>query len=390
MRAGLLLLAGLPFADSYAGSSAPPGARMTDRTRLGTLDVPRAAIGTINWVPDDGGPSDARLLATFAEASRVGLNFFDTAERYGASPLSMVGQAARALGLPAGDRPLGGSGEALLGSFARDAPPSVFATKFTPVPWRASADAVVDAARASAARLGSPSLDLYQAHMPDVIQPMRWAGRARAKDEVYWEGLAQCYHAGLVRNVGVSNYGPTLLARCHAYLAERRVPLCSNQICFSLLSRSHGAQRTVDWCAAHGVAVLAYYPLAMGLLTGRWSAQRLPADRGLHRYLLRDGRVDALAPLVAALEAIGAARGCTPAQVALNWVISRGALPVVGVTSPEHVRSLAGALGWRLGDEERTILEAAAGSCGVEFEGSTFRPTNAKFVGYGFEKWELD
>jgi len=77
---------------------------MTDRTRLGTLDVPRAAIGTINWVPDDGGPSDARLLATFAEASRVGLNFFDTAERYGASPLSMVGQAARALGRPSARR----------------------------------------------------------------------------------------------------------------------------------------------------------------------------------------------------------------------------------------------------------------------------------------------
>ena len=77
-------------------------------------------------------------------------------------------------------------------------------------------------------------------------------------------GLARCYHEGLAQNVGVSNYGPTLLRRAHAALAERGVPLASNQIHFNLLYRRQGSLATVEACNELGVACLAYYPLAMG------------------------------------------------------------------------------------------------------------------------------
>ena len=78
---------------------------------------------------------------------------------------------------------------------------------------------------------------------------------APRNDAAYW-GLAECYHSGLVKNVGVSNYGPTLLARAHAHLAARGVPLASNQFHYSLLARHRGEQATVDACRALGVALL--------------------------------------------------------------------------------------------------------------------------------------
>lgn len=387
-RAALLVGLSLPLGASYVGSSSP-GIRVADRARLGSLDVPRAAIGTIKWLPEPA--ASARLSATFGEAMRLGLDFVDTAERYGASPFAMVGQAARALGMPGVGARLGGSGEELLGALSAAASsPAVIASKFTPVPWRDSPESVVEAARASAARLGVAAVPLYQLHFPDVIQPLRWAGGAVPKDELYWEGLARAYHAGVVLNVGVSNYGPTLLVRCAAYLASRGVPLASNQIHYSLLYRKQGSQATKDWAQDHGVQTLAYFPLAMGLLTGRWSASALPPDRGLHKYFTGGDGGEGIAPLLAALEAVGAARGVTPAQVALNWVVSQGALPVAGATSPEQVRGVAGALGWRLAAEEALLLEAASDACGLEFGGSTFKPADAKFVGYGYERWALD
>ncbi|KAJ1640457.1 NADP-dependent oxidoreductase domain-containing protein [Pavlovales sp. CCMP2436] len=386
--------------------------KAADRVKLGTLDVPRIAIGTIKWVPDNGGPSDARLAATFAEAEGCGLNLFDTAERYGASPFAMLQQGARAVGLPTAGQAFGGSGEALLGSLAAGAQPRrlrrgwpasqftpetprpVLASKFTPVPWRLTPDAVVEAAKTSASRLGVDSLDLYQVHMPDVVQPFRALGYTLTKDERYWEGLARCYHQGVVRNVGVCNYGPTMLARCHAYLEKRGVPLASNQINYSLLYRKQGAQETVDWCLERGIVPMAYYPLAMGLLTAKWSAENLPEDAGLRKYFLGDASAGippaGVEPLLATLRAVAQARHKTPAQVAINWVISKGAVPVVGVTRPEQARDTAAALGWRLSDEEVLLLEASADACAFEFQGSKFKTSDSKFVGYGFEKWRLD
>lgn len=227
-----------------------------------------------------------------------------------------------------------------------------------------------------------------------MIQPFRRFGRARAKDELYWDGLAECVRLGLARNVGVSNYGPTLLRRAHAHLARRDVNLASNQICYSLLYRRQGAQATVDACAELGVTPLAYYPLAMGLLAGAWDAQAPPADPGLRVYFTGDERrgipPGGATPVVEALRAVAAARGKTPAQVALNWVRCKGAVPIVGASRPEHIDANLGALGWRLAPEEVALLEAAADACGFEFQGAGFKFVDAKFVGYGKERWALD
>merc|ERR1711871_843299 len=121
---------------------------------------------------------------------------------------------------------------------------------------------------ASRKRLGVEQIDLYQIHMPDVVQPGRFFGFVENKDEQYWEGLARCKELGLVKEIGVSNYGPSLLRRCSAFMAKRGLTLASNQIHYSLLARNKGNnQATVDAANELGIKTLAYYPLAMGLLT---------------------------------------------------------------------------------------------------------------------------
>ena len=78
-------------------------------------------------------------------------------------------------------------------------------------------------------------------------------GIEEVKNEKYWDGIAQCYQEGLIKNVGVSNYGVTILEKAHAALSARGVPIASNQINYSLLYRLNGAQATVDKCKELGI-----------------------------------------------------------------------------------------------------------------------------------------
>merc|ERR1712008_111417 len=122
---------------------------------------------------------------------------FDTAERYGS-------HFKTALGFGWGET------EELLQKFIarsdydenRLVP--VVATKFTPSPWRTTVESVVEACEQSCSRLGVEQIDLYQLHMPDIVQPLRFLGKGAPKDEIYWDGLAECYKRGLVKNIGVS------------------------------------------------------------------------------------------------------------------------------------------------------------------------------------------
>jgi len=338
-----------------------------------------------------------------------GLDFFDTAERYGASGASLIpaalGAVGKSLGLPVTKTYQGGDCETNLAQWA---PAATVSTKFTPKPDRRSAASVVETCRESAARLGVEQIGLYQIHMPDVIQPFAALGVQDRKDEIFWDGLAECYHSGVAANVGVSNYGPTLMEACQEHLAKRGVPLASNQIHLNLLYRRQGSLATVDKCRELGVACLAYYPLAMGLLTGKLTPSGLRPktdlrSRELLRYL-EGGRAPLGFPNTAGdipdgglmksflrvLQEVSARVGKTPAQVSLNWIICKGAIPIPGASSPRSVEENAGALGWRLAADDIAVLDAAADALEFEFRGSGFQTADSKFVGYGFEKWRLD
>lgn len=238
-----------------------------DRTTLGTLDVPSLGMGTLNWPIDK--ERDVTAAAACVACLESGVDFFDTAEAYG------FGKSEK---LTRDCLRRAASSVATAGTLrlARSQPATV-ATKYAPVPWRRSpVDDVVAACRASAERLGVDSVDLYQVHWPDFGLPLqRFLPSQGPQDDLIWEGLAKCYELGLAKNVGVSNYGPELTRRAHAALAARGVPLASNQINYSLLSFG-SKQPTLDACAELGVRVLGYFPLANGLLAGRYSPTSMP------------------------------------------------------------------------------------------------------------------
>ena len=295
------------------------------------------------------------------------------------------------------------------GSRNKDSLAPVVATKFTPSPWRTTAQSVVEACEQSCQRLGVDEIDLYQLHMPDIVQPLRFVGLGESKDEVYWDGIAECYHRGLVANVGVCNYGPTLLMRCQEALGKRGVPLASNQIAYSLIGRHNGAQDTLDKCNELGIQVLAFFPFAMGLLTGKYTSGTAVARdtitsltsskktklelRDLTRYAMGDGDTvpdGGISPLLQVMETIAQSRGKTIAQVALNYIICKGAIPIPGSRNKAQLEDNIGAMGWRLSDIEVSMLELETDKLGFGFEGAGFKRTSEKFVGYGVEKWALD
>lgn len=170
-------------------------------------------------------------------------------------------------------------------------------------------------------------------------------------------------------------------------------------------------QETVDKCNELGVKVLAFYPFAMGLLTGKYSSQDVTdisdnmasllvskktrfEEIDLLRYAKGDpaGGIPAggIAPLLSVMERIAKSRNKTVAQVALNYIVWKGAIPIPGARTQEQLRDNIGAMGWRLSDTEVAMLEQTADSLGFGFDGAGFKLTSGKFVGYGVEKWALD
>ena len=330
--------------------------------------------------------------------------FFDTAERYGSHWKTAFGmgygeteQMTKQL--------LDTSKQTIDGE--RLAP--VVTSKFTPLPWRTTVESVVEACELSCQNLGVDAIDLYQVHMPDIVKPLRFLGQTESMDEMYWDGLAECYHRGLVKNVGVCNYGPTLVKKCQEHLAKRGVPLASNQIAYSLIGRHNGAQETVDTCNELGVKVLAYYPFAMGLLTGKYNKEIMLSESSgsllsdfqktglekmdLNRYAKGDGKrvpLGGISPLLQTMATIAANREKTISQVALNYIISKGAIPIPGCRTVSQLQDNLGAMGWRLSPEEIALLESKADQLGFGFDGAGFKRTSEKFVGYGIEKWSLN
>lgn len=378
-----------------------PSSVTTDTTSLGNLQVPTVGIGTISWSSTNPlALENAQLQALVDTAVRKNAAFFDTAERYGSHYKTAIGMGW-------------GETERLTRRLIDQAPPSshqqpIVATKFTPSPWRTTVDSVVEACRQSCERLNVDQIDLYQLHMPDIVQPLRFLGQDKSKDEVYWQGLAECHRLGLAKNVGVCNYGPSLLRKCQETLDRYNVPLASNQIAYSLIGRHNGAQETVDYCNENDIKVLAFFPFAMGLLTGKYSVvdpnannmaselslfqsqKTLLEERDLRRFAAGDGVSPGMAPLLSVMSDIAQTRRKSLAQIALNYIICQGAIPIPGARTSAQLSDNLGAMGWRLTKSEIARLEEAANQVGAGFDGAGFKRTSEKFVGYGVEKWTLN
>lgn len=295
--------------------------------------VPALGVGTWAWGDSlfwDYGKaySDSDLHAAFEACLDAGLTLFDTAEIYG------FGQSER-----------------LLGRFMQQRSPqtaqnAVVATKYFPLPWRFSQQSVADALAASLDRLQVASVALYQVHQPVSFLLSQ-------KDLM--QALAAEVKRGRIGAVGVSNYSASQMREAHAYLAEQGVPLAVNQVQYSLLNRKIETSGVMATAKELGVTILAYSPLAQGLLTGKYTPEADLKPAGARRISpsFSQDNLTKLSPLLQALTEIGAHHGRTPAQVALNWLVAQGnVLPIPGAKNARQAAQNAGALGWQLTTQE--------------------------------------
>jgi aryl-alcohol dehydrogenase-like predicted oxidoreductase len=316
------------------------------------LVVPRLGVGVMTWGDPSGRArwTPAKLAYAGGPASRdeeqlafdasiaAGATLFDTAAMYGA-----------------------GASERRLGELAhgRDV---LIATKYPPNMLN-RADAMPQALAASLAKLQRTTVDLYMHHYPS-----RWVSIPELMNLV-----ADAVEQGKVRAVGVSNYSADQMRLAHRVLADRGVPLASNQVEYSLLHRQPETDGVLDACRDLGVTLIANQPLANGALTGKFVAGARPS--GLRRFMprFRGTEREAVTPVVALLREIGDAHGRTPAQVALRWLIENElVLPIPGAKNARQAADNAGALAFSLNPAEIESLDRATAA----WRGGTKGPTS--------------
>ena len=169
------------------------------------------------------------------------------------------------------------------------------------------------------------------------------------------EGMVECVQRGWTRTVGVSNFGEKRMLRAYSTLARHGIPLASNQVHYSLLSREVEKNGTLARCKELGIRLIAYSPLEKGLLTGKYSSQNPPPGVRGSQYV---DLLKKLPPVIKLLQEIGLNHGDkTVSQVALNWTICKGTLPIPGAKNRRQAEANAGAVGWRLTADEVAALD---------------------------------
>ena len=315
------------------------------------LKVTPIAYGTWQFGGDWGPVHEPAAVSAISQARWLGINFFDTAQAYGFGRAErLLGQALKADLHAARDSVvIATKGGLRMDSdrLVRDASPA----------WlRKGVEASLDA-------LGTDYIDLYQVHWPDPATPIGETAAA----------LADLVREGLIRHVGVSNYSAEQITEFAAVL-----PVETVQPPYHLFRRGIEAD-LLPYAQAHDIAVLAYGPLAHGLLGGAISAATTFSadDWRAHNPAFTGPGFQRNLDVVAALSRFAAARGATVAQLAVAWVLANPAVQVAiaGSRTPAHLQESLAALGLALsqGDlaEIDRIMAAAVPTGGPSPEGMT-------------------
>ena len=294
-----------------------------EKRQIGRLAVSVTGVGCNNF----GRRLDAERTAKVVHAAvDAGINFFDTADTYGKTRSEeFLGKA--------------------LGKKRKDV---IIATKFGMAIDEerkgARPEYVRSAAEDSLRRLGTDYIDLYQLHTPDETVPI--ADTLGALDELV--------KAGKVREIGCSNFSVEQLAEADQAAKPRAAKFVSVQNEYSLFHRA-SAQPVLAECATLGIAFLPYFPLANGLLTGKYRKGQPPPEgsriaSGWHGELLTEENLDKVEKLIEFSEG----RGHTILELAFSWLLSRPmvASVIAGATTPEQVVANAAAGEWDLTESE--------------------------------------
>ena len=304
-----------------------------ERIELGRsgIEVTRLGIGAWQaggkqWGKD---VNDKDCIAALVKAHEMGVNLIDTAEVYGGGHSEeVVGKALKRIGREE----------------------MVVATKVAGS--HLAYDSVIKACGKSIKRLGIDAIDLYQIHWPCVYEQVPLSETMKA--------LEKLWKSGKIRAIGVSNFAIRDLKEARSALSK--TDIVSNQVQYSMIHREI-EKEVLPYCQKEKITVLAWAPLGEGALTGKYSKGHTPKDPFReHHHFFTPGNIRAIAKLVEKLEKIGKARGVTPSQVALNWLLKKsGVVPIPGAKNPKQAGQNARAIGWTLSAAEMSrITEAIA------------------------------
>jgi aryl-alcohol dehydrogenase-like predicted oxidoreductase len=290
--------------------------------------ISRIGLGTWQFGSREWGYGESyagqQAHAIVRRALELGVTLFDTAEVYG------FGRSERILGEALGE----------------DRESAFIATKILPV--LPIAPVVEQRAVASAGRLRTRRLDLYQVHQPNPV----------VRDGTIMRGMRTLQRVGLVGEVGVSNYSLDRWRAAERALGSR---VLSNQVRYSLVARQP-ERDLIPHAESSDRVVIAYSPLGQGLLSGRYHRDIRPLNRVRRgNALFLPGNLERAAGLIDALREVADAHGATPAQVALAWVIrSPAVVAIPGASSVEQLESNVAAAGIELTDDQVQALSEAS------------------------------
>ena len=306
--------------------------------KLGSTDLALTTVGLGTWAI--GGPwqygwgpqDDGEAVAAILTALDLGINWIDTAPVYGLGHSEeLVGQALR----QTRHKPFIATKCGLLWNEKREKVPHL------------KRDSIRRECEASLRRLGIERIDLYQMHWPDPPQDI---GEA-------WEEMALLAAEGKVHYLGVCNYNVEQIER-----VRKIYPVASLQPPYSMLHRD-AEKELFGYCAAHNIGVVAYSPMQRGLLTGRFSHERLaalaPDDHRRRMPEFQDPAFSASLELVKDLDKVAQRHGRTVAQLAISWVLRRPEVTaaIVGARRPSQITETMAAADWNLSKQDIAEIE---------------------------------
>jgi aryl-alcohol dehydrogenase-like predicted oxidoreductase len=305
------------------------------KRRLGESNIWVTSIGLGCWQFANmrmfwNKPPQPEINSIIKAALDGGINWFDTAELYG------QGESERALATA-------------LCKADYNNKDVVIATKW--LPFFRTAASIGQTIDTRISCLSPCNIDLYQIHMP----------RSFSTIEAQMDAMAALVKQGKIRAIGVSNFSAKQMRQAHAALTRHSLPLASNQIHYNLVQRDPDNNGTIEAAKELNVSIIAYSPLAQGLLSGKFHddpemVKRLPVmrRRRMGRQLEKTRR------LVARLRAIAEVHGSSPTEVALSWLVNYHedlVVAIPGATKLDHVRQNVGALTLKLTGQEIEDLD---------------------------------
>ncbi|WP_291764808.1 aldo/keto reductase [Caldivirga sp. UBA161] len=302
------------------------------------LKISLIGLGAWQFGGDAWGPYEYHVAKTvISKAIEVGINFIDTAAVYGRGRSEeFVGRAIKELGL-------------------KDQ--VIIATK-VPGDWHRYDD-VIKAAHRSRERLGVDVIDLLQLHWPAA-----WLNTPVCETMKAMEKLV---NDGVIRYIGVSNYLPPLLDYARKCLSKADIVSTQNR--YSIVEREV-EKEILPYVQKEGLTLIAWSPLAKGIVTGKYSLENRPKNdlRAGDPLFMEDNFKEISSKLVPVIREVASKYGKTPAQVALNWLIMHpNVVPIPGARSAEQVEENAGAAGWRMSEDDFLKLTRASDSLKISY-----------------------